>query len=560
MASADANIDLGRRRRAALLGGLALCAALIAFNAFVASAATTDSFGHFNQITVAASQLDGKVVTAGTTADCTRTVEGPPCESEVVVARFDPKGQLDSGFGGGDGILKVKLPGGQGNPTAIVLGQGGTITVGVSAALRNGEEGFSGLVRLQSDGSLDQSFGVGGLELLAAQFIHGIDALPTGGLVVLVEGGPGGLGGSRLVRTESDGSPDPHFEPPALSGLLEPEAGPVVGPDGRIYLAGVFGKDPHRGAGVLRLLPEGQKDEGFGKGGIGAIPTPEETNPGYWTGVDGLAVQAHGAAVVTARRPAIYRAPNPSELIRLEPNGEVDAGFDGGGVKPPPGASQCGGEIAVEPDGNLITGSSEFHDPPCIQEFTPAGVLISSTIGGPAGYVVGVQADGRVFAVGSLGGHNGYIGTSSYVSVFSTAGLDREFGLAFLPRVTCRGSNPTEVAVRRSTLETAPAVAVGTSGPDVIVGTRERDRISGGGGDDLICAGPGDDRVSGGAGADRIYGGAGIDRLEGDAGNDWIFGGPGWDRLIGGGGADHLFGGPGKDRALGGPGRDRVRP
>lgn len=275
MSSGEAKSSGRARRRAAFCGALALCAALVALNALVASAAPTDSLGHFNQISAAASQPDGKVITAGSTADCKRTVEGPPCEYEAVVARFDANGQLDPAFGG-DGIVKLKLPGGQGNPAEIAVGPGGTITIGLSDVLRDGEAGFSALARLLPDGSLDQSFGSGGVATLAIHLIHGMAMLPSGALVVLGEGGPGGQFGSRLVRVEPNGGLDPNFAPSALDETLTVEAGPVVGPDGRVYIAGGFGKDPHYGAGVLRLQADGQVDKSFGMAGVAAIPTPKK--------------------------------------------------------------------------------------------------------------------------------------------------------------------------------------------------------------------------------------------------------------------------------------------
>lgn len=250
------------------------------------------------------------------------------------------------------------------------------------------------------------------------------------------------------------------------------------------------------------------------------------------------------------QRPASYRAPTVGDLIRLRADGSVD--FDLG--------SACGGAVAVEGNGNILNTKSEFQRPPCIEQFTSAGTRMGGAAGGPLGNVLAVEADGRVLIAQGLGGESGYVGTSAYIAVSSADGFDRDFGLAFLPRLTCRGRNPTEIPVSEPEGESTTPTAAGTDGADVIIGTGEADMIKSGPGRDLICAGGGDDVVRGGAGADRINGGAGADRLFGEGGRDLIFGGRGWDRLFGGEGRDRLIGGPGKDRAAGGPGRDRVRP
>jgi len=96
------------------------------------------------------------------------------------------------------------------------------------------------------------------------------------------------------------------------------------------------------------------------------------------------------------------------------------------------------------------------------------------------------------------------------------------------------------------------------SGNDTINAGAGRDEVNSGAGDDVITnlAGPGvlyggegNDSIRGGAGNDRIDGAEGNDTLRGNAGDDEIRGGPGNDRLFGNEGRDVLIGGDGYDRA-----------
>jgi hypothetical protein len=331
------------------------------------------------------------------------------------------------------------------------------------------------------------------------------------------------------MRLERDGSYDPSFAFETVDLGFQYEAGLEVGPDGKIYVAGAPPESPpdHHEVAILRFLPNGQPDPSFGEDGVAQLPAPEKTNPGYFSQVTGFGLGPDGRIVVSLLRPAPYKSPRHSELVRLRTDGSLDGTVAAG-------AQTCGGDVTVEPNGDILTASvTRFYSYHafCIQELHPSGALVAESKPFPLGNidVMAVEPEGRVIAGGSYGDTPSR--SSALVGLYSVAGLDREFGLAFLPRLGCRGHNPTEIPSTEPESGIDTPRAYGTPGRDVIVGTPEADTILGKAGADLICAGTGADRVHGGPGADRVFGGPGPDRLFGGLGRDRLGGGPGRDRI-----------------------------
>src|SRR5262245_25334602 len=94
-------------------------------------------------------QADGKVVVAGTVAN------------NFGVARFNADGSLDTSFGSG-GLVVTDIAGGNDLCQGVVIQADGKIVVAGGAA--NGATGTDfALVRYNPDGSLDSSFGSGGI-------------------------------------------------------------------------------------------------------------------------------------------------------------------------------------------------------------------------------------------------------------------------------------------------------------------------------------------------------------------------------------------------------------
>jgi uncharacterized delta-60 repeat protein len=517
--------------------GTLLCAAALC-NALGWAAAADPGVDGSYEFRAATTQPDGKVLAAGVFVEsiCTIPAENGSgrydCGSFPFVARFGPEGRLDGGFGG-DGIAWPKLALHRGVPNAIAVGDQGEITVSYGGAIREGEGGYSALVRLGPDGSPDPGFGNAGVSVLGAPSIPSLLALPGGATLIYANGRsePENFR-NRVLRIRSDGSIDPTFAGEPVAG----DVGPVRGPGGTFYLAGaeVVGTypDEHRELVVERLLSDGHPDPSYGTDGTARIPSTGGVDPFGWTTVVGLGVDPDGEAIISARRGLGYKAGSRPEMMRVSGDGSTAATIAG---------IDCVGSVAIEPDGGIlvagVNGEYGYYGF-CIQRLTAAAVPDGAfSIQQEIRSVFAVEGDGTVLVGGRILQAPGGTLPDSYFARYTLDGLDRNFGLAFLPTLGCRGRNPTEVAepiepeFESGEKPTGPGLAKGTAAADVIVGTRGKDLLGGGKGRDSICAGAGRDVVRGGPGGDHIYGGPGKDRLFGGPGHDRLFGGPGRDLL-----------------------------
>lgn len=224
---------------------------------------------------------DGGIVLAGTAvADDSSAAMG-------FVARLLADGSLDTGFDT-DGMRLFQAATGSPALTivlALAVDGAGRVVVAGAANSGSASVAYDGFVsRFGSDGSPDAAFGVAGTRLVPldqgggdAEVLRAIAPLPDGGLV-LAGTATTATGGADmlLVRLLPDGSFDPGFGTGGRALLGHdgggsnedrPEAVAVDG-HGRIYAAGsvMVGAD-NQDLAVLRVDADGLADPGFGNGG-----------------------------------------------------------------------------------------------------------------------------------------------------------------------------------------------------------------------------------------------------------------------------------------------------
>ena len=212
-------------------------------------------------------QPDGKIVVAG--------YRYP--SSDVAVWRLNPNGALDKTFNGSG---RVRIPSGQ---LEIAVGMArqsnGKIVLAVESDLR------VAAYRLNANGSLDTSFGVGGRVRFEDAIIerpHAVAIQPDGKIVIAGETGVNAL----VYRLKANGSPDASFAGSGrllVNGIEEAHA-VLVQPDGRIVIGGSIGLD----AAIARINPDGSPDTSFDGDGARRIDL------GMSEGVLALARQADG--------------------------------------------------------------------------------------------------------------------------------------------------------------------------------------------------------------------------------------------------------------------------
>jgi uncharacterized delta-60 repeat protein len=162
-----------------------------------------------------------------------------------MAARLLPNGTPDPSFSG-DGIVTLPI---------------GTSAIGLAMAVQPDDKvvvtgtantGHLNVVtvRLNTDGSLDQSFGTAGIASYPGSGVNQM-ALESDGQIVLVGAG------ASAIRLNADGTPDPTFGNRALAflpiGTHDVANGVAIQPDGKIVLAGEVTINAAMQLSVIRL-------------------------------------------------------------------------------------------------------------------------------------------------------------------------------------------------------------------------------------------------------------------------------------------------------------------
>ena len=260
---------------------------------------------------------DGKIVVAGSVRSGSKT--------NALIARYNPDGSLDTSFGTGGTVSN--LPGAA---TEVALQPDGKIVVAAQDPAQFCAPAFT-VARYKSDGSLDASFGSGGVA--AANLGTGVcmaeDSLllqPNGKIIVA------GAGSSALtiIRENGDGSLDTSFGAGGMAtvGLAStylipgPRTALLRQPDGRLVLA----TTGLGGFALVRLLQDGSRDSSFGSGGIATV-----AHPTCCVVTRAIALQPDSKIVLAAGN-LTGTPPNPGLLARFNTDGSLDSGFGTGGT------------------------------------------------------------------------------------------------------------------------------------------------------------------------------------------------------------------------------------
>lgn len=196
-------------------------------------------------------QTDGKVVVLVTPSDTT-------VSSNLEVIRYNSNGLLDGTFGTG-GIVNV-LAGGTITATSLLIQPDGKFIITANRG------GLAELIRLNSGGSLDTTFGGTGY---LASGIPGFTGFQTAALAsngeIFAAGGttPGGTVEFFLARYTASGSLESYSGSPFGANYSSAE-GMVFQSDGKLVVSAADGS----AAALLRFTASGSLDSTFGTNGI----------------------------------------------------------------------------------------------------------------------------------------------------------------------------------------------------------------------------------------------------------------------------------------------------
>jgi uncharacterized delta-60 repeat protein len=226
------------------------------------------------------SQPDGKLVVAGTVDNAG--------QYDFAVARYNNDGSLDTTFGAG-GRLVTDLASFEDRALSVAVQVDGKIIASGFTRDALSRENFA-LVRYNVDGSLDTSFGTGGEVVtdVASTFserVESIQVQPDGKIIVagFSFNGPGAQSDFALVRYNSDGSLDTSFGSGGkvltnAGGIRDEVHSLVLRPDGDILVAGTTGTSTNLDLALAHYTSDGALDTSFGADTGAAL-----SGPGFFT-------------------------------------------------------------------------------------------------------------------------------------------------------------------------------------------------------------------------------------------------------------------------------------
>jgi len=292
-------------------------------------------------------QPDGKIVWVGNT---TAQVTGGSV-TDFAIARFNPNGTLDSGFGsGGQATTEFFAPpmvGAQELADAVLVQSDGKILVGGSAT--QGQIRFApkqpALLRLNANGTPDTTFGTGGRVLSAGPgniTALGLDA--AGDIFTL----------PTYAEFSPSGQADASVTPAGIAVSSHGGAAAFL-PSGQFVVATAFNVAKH---------DVDVQVQRFNAGGSVASTSPSFDYSGA-IGLDqaldfvgAVAIQANGSAIASGSH---FFGTSVFCLARVNASGSLDTTFGNGGTLTTSiQGGDSAGALVIQPDGKIIAvGTSE---------------------------------------------------------------------------------------------------------------------------------------------------------------------------------------------------------
>jgi uncharacterized delta-60 repeat protein len=316
----------------------------------------TDIAGDDDRVGGLAIQTDGMIMVSGSAE-----ADGG---GNFTLVRYKPDGSLDSAFGNGGKVTTDLVQGREDGGTLTMQPDGKILMVGST------ESGVYAVARYDPNGSLDSSFGVGGVVILdfGSTWVGSPDVLVQTDKKIVVTG-TGGTSGAdfALTRLNPDGLRDTSFGggrtvTTDFGGWDRGEA-VAVQSDGKIIMVG---RTDNGGDFALACYnPDGSLNSGFGMGGIITTDfgSPSDLSEEW---VYGLALQVDGKILVAGFTDA-YDVMGDFALARYRPDGSLDQTFGTNGTLATDFGSnfdysrEWGSAIAIQAQGKILVAGEAMH-------------------------------------------------------------------------------------------------------------------------------------------------------------------------------------------------------
>jgi uncharacterized delta-60 repeat protein len=252
--------------------------------------------------------------------------------------------------GGLDGSFNTGGSGADAEVVAVAVQADGKVIISGQFTSYNGDASVPHfLMRLNSDGTRDQSFNAGGVgpdSFVNAIAIQADGKILIGGLFTSYNGD--GVASDKIMRLNSDGTRDATFNSGGI-GANGSVFAIAVQTDGKILIGGFFSAydgDSAANDTIMRLKQDGTADTPFNAGGTGGNG-----------GVYAIAVQADGKIVIGGNFNSYNGDSSVSDtLTRLNADGTRDTTFNPGGA----GGTDRVVTVTVQADGKIIIGGYFF--------------------------------------------------------------------------------------------------------------------------------------------------------------------------------------------------------
>jgi uncharacterized delta-60 repeat protein len=301
---------------------------------------------------------DGKIMISG-------SIDLPSSQdTSFALLRFNADGSVDSTFGSG-GLVTTNIASNDDQAYAIALQSDGKIVAagrrGIQFYPSEQRKGNVALARYNSDGSLDATFGNGGL--VVNDFGQGLESYALA-LMIQSDGKIIIAGESSyeflVARYNSNGTLDTTFGNSGhalanFSSNWDGATDALLQPDGKVVLVGWSEMNsPYDSFALARFNPDGSFDQSFGNGGKVLIADQGDLN----------AVVLQGDGKLIALGSGNYSSDSTFRLLRFDVNGSLDSTFGSSGtVTTSFGQPTEGVALAFQPDGKLVAGGITSSDP-----------------------------------------------------------------------------------------------------------------------------------------------------------------------------------------------------
>jgi len=350
-------------------------------------------------------QPDGKILITG---------RADNSDDDLMVARYHPSGLRDASFGL-QGMVTWNGGYDDRGEGIVVQPDGRIVVVGTTG---NGTDDDMMVARFNADGSLDSGFGINGIVILNGFSLdegHAVALQPDGRIVAVGRSFIGGSNDFIVVRLNSDGTPDTGFNGVGVmkwdnGGNQESAMGLALQPDGRIVVVGYSFSAGYDDLAVIRINANGTMDNSFGFNGVLLWDGMGEAR-----GAE-VALQGDGRIVMVGERELVGTV--DVLVMRLNGDGTLDNTFGTLGVATwDGGAEDQGTDVLVESNGRIVisgfTNNGSDNDALLLRfdssgnldgGFASGGVFIWDGGYSDLFHALSLQPDGMILGIGGTYG------------------------------------------------------------------------------------------------------------------------------------------------------------